>query len=369
MQAMKEGLGTSAIKRIATSFTAVLPQFDKESFVAECEEGLDDLELKQRVDHIIKVLHNYLPKNFSSAAKLLSGLKEHWIEGDTDDPLQTFAAWPVTDYVAVYGIDQPDTALPVLEKLTSLFSAEFAIRPFIKKYPELCQQYFKLWVVNDCDGVRRLVSEGTRPRLPWGMRLHSYIEKPETNLYLLTQLKNDDSLYVRRSVANHLNDIAKDHPELVLDVCDAWFKNASEETTWLIKHATRTIVKTGNPRVFPLLGYTDKPRVTLAKLHLSKKEIMLGESLDFELMLTSDSTSTQKIVLDYAIAFVKANGKQQNKVFKLKNIELRAGQCLQLAKSHRIKEITTRKYYSGEQQLIILINGEQVACQSFHLSI
>ena len=357
MELMKNGLSEPALIRIAQAFEQIMPNFERQVFLAQARDGLEDLELKERVAHLIEVLSHHLPSSFTETAKILKQVPKVWDHGDSNDPLRWFAAWPVTDYVAVYGLGAPKLALETLKHLTCLFSAEFAIRPFILQHPEMCQDLFRQWVSHKDEHVRRLVSEGTRPRLPWGMQLKPYMKDPSVNLPLLDQLKNDSSLYVRRSVANHLNDVAKDNPDTVIEVCEDWYPDASEDLRWVIRHATRTLVKAGHPRVFPLLGYSRNVRVEAIEIQLAKPVVVLGEALEFNFEIRSAVKTKQKMVVDFAVHFVKANGKQQAKVFKLKSLELKGFETQALSKSHPIKAITTRRYYPGVQKLEVLVNG------------
>ena len=368
MALMKDGLGKPAIVRIATGLQHVFPLFDSEAFVEEAERAVVDLALKERVDRLIVLMHHYLSQPFEDVAVGLMALPEHWDFGDSEDPLRGFAAWPVIDYVARYGFEQPELSLSVLKVLTHLFSAEFAIRPFILQYPALCHGFFLQWIKDDSEHVRRLVSEGTRPRLPWGKKLQPYIDDPQDNLVLLSTLCTDSSLYVRRSVANHLNDIAKDHPEWVIDVCLVWQRNHHPLSEWVIKHGTRTLVKQGHPAVFQLLGYSQTVNLSHASLTLKMPRIALGDTLEFECELLTSLQTEQKYVIDYQIDFVKANGKTRAKVFKLKNITLPASVALTVTKTFSFKAITTRRYYPGVHRLSILVNGMNVASKPFMLS-
>ena len=368
MELMKNGLGNSAIARIAKALNLVLDDFDQTLFIKQALANIEALELKERVVHIIAVLHQHLPDNFLTTLNILEQLPAHWDPGDADDPLRSFAAWPIIDYISTYGLNYPEQSLASLKQLTHLFSAEFAIRAFIQQDVNLCLAHLTQWLESDNEHVRRLISEGTRPRLPWGIRLNEFIDKPELTIPLLSQLKNDKSLYVRRSVANHLNDIAKDHPKLVVDTCKKWQKDNSDDVNWLIKHATRTLVKQGHPEVFSLLGFTHKPNVSCSKLTLTAKEISLGNELTFQLTLKSHAKTKQDFVIDFAIHFVKANGSSKAKVFKLKNVSLEPLSSTKLSKSFSFKKITTRKYYSGEHKLEILLNGVPIKKQSFILT-
>ena len=371
MELMKNGLAQPAVGRISAALSKVLTQFDAQTFEQRCLKGLNELELKERVNHIISILHDYLPNDFPQAAAILINIADVWDFGNADDSLKSFAAWPIIDYFSVYGLEHPEESLLGLKQLTHLFSAEFAIRAFIVKYPEYCHQQFTLWVKDESEDVRRLVSEGTRPKLPWGLQLKQFVVDPTPNLTLLTSLKSDPSLYVRRSVANHLNDIAKNHPAVVINTCKQWLnektKTDAKEVDWVIKHATRTLVKNGYAEVFSLLGFTENPKVNIDQIILSNEVIKLGEAINFTFNITSASQKPQHFVIDYAIHFVKANGKQQAKVFKLKNVTLQPNETINLSKSFSFKPITTRKYYLGEHKIELLLNGQPVSAKSFDL--
>ena len=205
--------------------------------------------------------------------------------------------------------------------------------------------------------------------MPWGQQLPDLIADPSPTLELLEKLKDDPSELVRRSVANHLNDISKDHPDTVVAVCRRWQKNAGEERQWIIRHATRTLVKAGHPAVFALLGYTENPRLELESLALSGKEIRLGETLEFAAGLRSAAAETQRVVVDYAIHHVKANGQTRPKVFKFKTLEIAAGETVRLEKRHAIRPISTRRYYPGEHAVEILVNGQSLGTRPFTLSL
>jgi len=368
MELMKNGLAQPAVGRISAALSKVLTQFDAQTFEQRCLKGLNELELKERVNHIISILHDYLPNDFPQAAAILINIADVWDFGNADDSLKSFAAWPIIDYFSVYGLEHPEESLLGLKQLTHLFSAEFAIRAFIVKYPEYCHQQFTLWVKDESEDVRRLVSEGTRPKLPWGLQLKQFVVDPTPNLTLLTSLKSDPSLYVRRSVANHLNDIAKNHPAVVINTCKQWLNEKTKtDVDWVIKHATRTLVKNGYAEVFSLLGFTENPKVNIDQIILSNEVIKLSEAINFTFNITSASQKPQHFVIDYAIHFVKASGKQQAKVFKLKNVTLQPNETINLSKSFSFKPITTRKYYLGEHKIELLLNGQPVSAKSFDL--
>ncbi len=364
---LKHGLGQAAIDRIAKALGRVLPGFKQRAFREQALAGIEQLELKQRVAHVIGVLHTHLSDDFREAAKTLARLPHNWDGGPGDDPLAGFAAWPLIDYVGVYGLGHPDVSLSLLRKLTPLFSAEFAIRPFIDGHYTLALQHLTSWCDDPNEHVRRLVSEGTRPRLPWGQRLPRFIRNPEPVLGLLERLKDDPREYVRRSVANNLNDISKDNPDAVLRVCRAWIKGAPPERRLIIRRATRGLVKAGHPEVFSLLGYTKSPQIAVRNFRLHRKRVAPGDSLAFSCDIVSLARSKQSVVLDYAVHFMKANGKPSKKIFKLKPMELGPEQTTIVQKSHSFKQITTRRYYAGEHAIELLINGTTRGIRKFQL--
>ena len=364
---MKDGLGTHAIKRIATSAVLVVPGFNAKAFQRDAERGLDALELKARVHHLIAVLHRHYDLPFKKLSKYLQQLPEVWDRGSAADNKASFAAWPVIDYVAVHGLQHPKEALQTLEKLTHLFSAEFAIRPFIQQHTELTYATLLKWSEHPSEHVRRLASEGSRPRLPWGMRLPQFINNPEPLMAILEKLKADESLYVRRSVANSLNDISKDNPEWMINLCGNWLTDTHAHTDWIVKHALRSLVKSGDTRVFPLLGYAAKPKVTVNDIVLTKKRISVGDSIGFSCAITGNNKA-QKLVVDYVVYFMKANGKLAPKVFKLKNVILAANETIAITKSYSFKPISTRRYYVGNHQIAIQVNGKEMVRTDFYVS-
>ncbi|PAJ75414.1 hypothetical protein CJF42_05435 [Pseudoalteromonas sp. NBT06-2] len=365
---MKNNLSEHAVNRIAHALSKSISDFDTQLFQTQALSGLLSLELKERVIHIINVMHTFLPLDFKETAKILLLVKNNWDYGDSNDSYSSFAAWPIIDYVSIFGIEYKKESLELLKQLTGLFSSEFAIRAFIVKYPDYCLLKFKDWIYDKDEHVRRLVSEGTRPRLPWGMQIKAFILDPSSNLPLLTKLKSDPSLYVRRSVANHLNDIAKDNPDIVINLCKQWQKNKmNKQEQWVIKHATRSLVKAGHKDVFTLLGYTTDPKIKIEKFNLTCDKIKQGGQLHFDLLLHSTSRNKQNIVIDYAIHFVKANGKTKPKVFKLKTFKIDINANIELSKKHSFKAISTRKYYIGAHKLEILVNGQSIETKSFDL--
>ena len=201
------------------------------------------------------------------------------------------------------------------------------------------------------------------------MRLPQFIADPDPVIGLLERLVDDESETVRRSVANNLNDISKDNPEAVIKKCREWLSEPGTDRQWVVRHATRSLVKQGNPAVFPLPGYTERPELRVSQIELENPHIQLGQALKFMLSIQSTATEKQHIVIDYAIHHVKANGKLSPKVFKLKDLQIEPGDTISISRRHTIKAITTRKYYAGEHAVEIFVNGLGRGMRKFVLSL
>ena len=366
-QPLKDGLNRAVIERIAATFASVEPDFATTGFSRRACDGLERLELKDRVVRIAESLHAVLPKPFPKALAVILKAAETWPDHDPDDALGGFAAWPIIDFVGLYGIDHPDESLPALRRLTPLFSAEFAIRPFLIEHRDAALAHLARWVDDPDHHVRRLVSEGTRPLLPWGQRLRAFQADPSLAMGFLERLKDDPSEYVRRSVANHLNDISKGHPEVTLEVCGRWSRDAGPERQWIVRHALRSLLKQGEPRALTLLGYDNGAEVTADGFSVTPKSLSMGGSLTFSLTLTSTGAESQDLLVDYAIHHRKANGGTAPKVFRLKTLDIAPGATVRVKKSHPFKPITTRRYYSGTHEVEVIVNGRSVAREAFEL--
>ena len=348
--------------------------FDEAAFREMAGRDLDALELKERSRQIESALVEYLPEDFPLAAAILDTSLHP--DGDAPVPeartgeggIKGIALMPVADYVAHQGQGHVEPSLALLKEITKRSTSEFAIRPFLVEHRERTLAALHEWTRDPNQHVRRLVSEGSRPRLPWGMRLSAFVEDPSPVLPLLEALKDDPEEYVRRSVANNLNDIAKDHPDLVADIAARWLKGASKERARLVRHACRTLVKQGHPATLAALGY-GVPRVTLEELKITTGTVQLGEKLCFDVALRSDADEGQSLMVDYVIHHRKANGQTSPKVFKWKNITLAAGKTHTATRGHAIKPITTRKYYAGTHFLELQVNGQVMGRESFELTL
>ena len=353
----KNLLNAAVVTDMAAHLRAVWPAFDAKRFKSLALQGLDTLELKARAMHLCTALEATLPEDFSQSA----GIVQSAIEGG----LAKWALWPVGEYIARHGLAQPVRALEVLHALTQNFTAEFAIRPFVLHHPELTFATLTRWTTDDSAHVRRLVSEGSRPRLPWGLQLKPLIADPSPTLPLLLALMDDESDYVRKSVANHLNDIAKDHPHLIADWLDQHLPGASRQRQSLLRHASRTLIKAGHPRVLAAFGQGAKFRGEV-RLAVSPRRIALGDAVTLDVALRPTGKKPQSLVIDYAIHHVKANGGTSPKVFKGWTLEL--ADARDLSRRHAIKPITTRRYFSGVHRIELLINGRIEASADFALA-
>ena len=362
----KDYFDAELARRMAEQITAVYSQFPAGNFVNQIVPQLDELEMKARTTVFVQALRDHLPAGFANAWAVLEAALGAELTDEGGMFNDGWHYWPIAHFIEVYGLEDFDTGVQAMYEITKRHTAEFAIRPFLIHHQEKMLAILNEWVKDDNPHVRRLVSEGTRPRLPWAGRLTQFIEDPSPTLALLEKLKDDPSEYVRRSVSNHLNDIAKDHPQLVIETCGRWWQDGSAERRWIVQRALRTLVKAGDPDALAVLGY-GSPQVSLANFSLSPQMLQLGENLNLAFTLQSTADVEQKLVIDFVIHFVKANGKTSGKVFKLKTATLAPNQSLTIEKSHPIRPITTRKYYPGTHRVEIQVNGQITGERSFEL--
>lgn len=379
----KNRINEKAICAIADHLIAQYPAFDKDGFVNMATDQLETLELKQRTVQLTAALKVYLPKNFPQAVDIilrcLGPALGKRITGDEmnsnlSHDQNTHAGirgWPLmalADYVAQCGEGHFELSLDVLQAITRRGSAEFAIRFFLEREQNKTLAVLLNWVAHPDHHVRRLVSEGTRPLLPWGFQLTAFRQNPQLGLQLLEALKDDESEYVRRSVANHLNDIAKDHPDLIATTAARWLNGADQNRKRLVRHACRTLLKQDHPAVLALFGYA-KPEFESCSLVLqNKSQVSVGDSLPMLFSFkTLPSVGEQKLMIDYCVHHQKANGQTAPKVFKWRLIAVKAGTSYTLEKNHSLKLVTTRRYYPGSHSVEIKVNGHIMASASFQL--
>jgi 3-methyladenine DNA glycosylase AlkC len=371
----KNLLNPALVRSAARHLARAWPAFPAARFTQLALRDLEHLEMKDRAMQIAAALEATLPPDFDRAASIieasLAPAPAHERIGELasgDAGLAGWIVWPLGEFVARRGIDHPERALVALHALTQRLTAEFAIRPFIVRHPQLVFETLARWVHDPSPHVRRLVSEGSRPRLPWGLRLKALIADPSPTLPLLEALQDDPSEYVRRSVANHLNDIAKDHPALVAGWVERHLPGAGAERRALLKHASRTLIKQGDARMLALWGHGERFAGS-ATLTLKPARVALGGHVELGLALASRSARPQRLAIDYLVHHVKADGDTSPKVFKGWTVELPPRGTLALRKRHSMKPVTTRRYHAGRHVVEVQVNGRVVAEAAFVLAL
>ena len=348
------------------SWSQVIPTIN----VAEIEAFIfqkdwKSLELKARMSRIAEAMKLLLPRNFPTAAKLVKELVEQ-LEKDHFSK-DSFEFMFIPEYIEKNGIEYLKESLDAFEKITQFTSCEFAIRPFIIRYQEETMRQMLSWSRHAHASVRRLSSEGCRSRLPWAMAIPNFKKDAAPILPILENLKADPSLYVRKSVANNLNDISKDHVDLTLKIAKKWY-GKNKDTDWVVKHASRTLLKAGHPEIMVLFGYANIQQLKVSSIKVKTPKVKFGRELKFEFSILNQLNKEASTRIEYAIYFLKSNGSQNKKVFKISERILSPKQQLDIQKSHSIIPISTRKYYAGEHGVALIINGIEFAKQPFLLN-
>lgn len=366
-EALKDQYGPEVAETLAARLVCVYPDFDQQHFLTLALQGYDKLDLMARGNHIAAALRLTLPSDYQQAVKILMDSLGGPLIDAGSFGMSAFFYLPHTRFVAMYGLDDYDTSMQAQYRLTQRFTAEFSIRPFIERYPERVLATFQEWVRDDSEHVRRLVSEGTRPRLPWAPRLRQFLDDPAPIIALLEQLRDDPSLYVRRSVANHLNDLGKDRPDVLIDICRRWMKDAPQERQWLIRHALRTAIKRCDADALALLGYGGTKGITVVETRITPEQPVIGEAVNIVVELSNQGEKPVPLMADFRIQYVKANGQLRPKVFKFKSGTLEAGQSMTLEKRVSLAQMSTRTHYPGHHPVELQLNGERHELGSFHL--
>ena len=319
---LKTFFSPALVRRLATDVTRAQPTFNSRAFIKQASAGLDDLELLDRGKHIARALAAHLPPSYPAAVEVLlrSLGPEHASEELVGVGMGPFFYLPHTLFVAEHGLDHFDVSMHAQYELTKRFSAESSIRPYIAKYPERTFAILREWTRDPNPHVRRLVSEGTRLRLPWASRVAWLDSNPERVLELLELLRDDPATVVRRSVANNLNDLGKVRPELLTRTCARWLEDASPERRALVEHALRSAVKRGHVETLQLLGYGKKAAVAIENLRFDPPRVAIGKRVSIGFTLRSTTRTPQNLLVDLAVHFVKASGQTAPKVFKLKRV-------------------------------------------------
>jgi 3-methyladenine DNA glycosylase AlkC len=352
---LKDLFNSEFLQRLALLCQQYCPAFNSKQFVDQVQ-GTDwgSLELKARIRRISQSLAISLNLPYPDAIAVLTPVSSHF------SGVQGFI---FADYVEVYGLEDPDSSFAALAHFTCFSTGEFAIRPFFQRYPEQTLAQMKVWASSDNVHLRRLASEGARPRLPWGMALKAYKKDPTPLLPILEQLKADAEPYVQRSVANHLNDISKDHPDLVLDLAEQWL-GQHQVTDWIIKHALRGLLKQAHPRALALFGLQQLP--LQVQLEMLNARVSAQQPLSFRILLAGPADLQAKLRLEYKIGYRKKSGQLNYKVFQLSN-KVWTGQTLSFERRQSFIDLTTRTHYPGQHHLQIMLNGHCYAESFFEL--
>lgn len=358
MEPLKEMFNAAFYKQFAAAFKNVYPEFREKNFFKEVTGQLTGLELNERLRNTTVILHRYLPADYQEAVSILMKAAPLLKTG--------YTSLVLPDFVGVYGRHDIHYSLQALKFFTVFGSSEFAIREFLKLDLNTTVQYMTKWAADPDPHVRRLSSEGSRPRLPWSFRLDTIVADPSLTRPILQQLRSDDHLYVRKSVANHLNDISKDHPEYMLQLIRSWdLENA--HTRWIVKHACRTLIKKGDPAALQLFSVRHGTKAVVKDLKIQPSSIRLGQKLNFSFKVAHLEKTAQKLVVDYAISYARPSKMKARKVFKLKELTLQPKELCTISKNQLFRDFTTRTHYAGRHHLEIIVNGKTFAEKIFML--
>lgn len=356
---LKDILGPQALSIIADVGASVSSRFDRDGFLSTASDGLDTLSIMERVRHIADALYVALPARYVDALEIIRAMTPQLTHG--------FQAVAITEFVARYGLSDFDRSMDALADLTRFGSAEFAIRPFLAQDTGRALAVMEGWTSHANEHVRRLASEGSRPRLPWAARILALKVDPTLAAPILEALKADPSAYVRKSVGNHLNDIAKDRPDWLLDRLADW-PTDNPKTTWIIRHALRTLIKEGEPRALALIGVRHGASVTVRRFSIEPHVVRRGETIAIDVELVSTSPDVQRLVVDYRVNYARAGGKTAAKVFKLRTFDMPAGQSATMGVRQAIRDFSTRRHHPGHHEVELIVNGLTMANTAFDIA-
>ncbi len=339
------------VQRLAAAIVGVQPTFDRARFLGLVLDATwPGLELKQKMHHISLALGATLPRDYAQALGILCAVAPSF---------RGFDATVFPDFVATFGLDDFDLSMQALAFFTPLCTSEYGVRPFIDRDPERAMAYLQQWAGDPNEHVRRLASEGCRPRVPWGMVLQGFRRDPRPILPVLERLKDDASEYVRNSVANNLNDISKDHPELVLDICERWCGD-DEARQDIIKRALRSLLKQGNRRAMRLFGFGEPEHIRVQELFLGSDTVAIGGELCYDIELRVESPAPARVRLELRVDYLRANGRRSRKVFQIGEGTYPPGQH-RLSRKLSFADRSTRKHHPGEHRLTVVVNGVEKA--------
>jgi 3-methyladenine DNA glycosylase AlkC len=336
----------------------------------------EQLGLMDRGRRLSVVLGQFLPNDFRQAAPLLvqtmgrpMGLDTRGEPVAPGDVASSFYHLPHSMYIAEHGLDHLPEAMQAQHALTQRFTAEFSLRPFLQAHTQATLAHLTQWASDPSAHVRRAVSEATRPRLPWAARLPDFVRDPSPVLPLLTRLRDDSSSYVRRSVANHLNDIGKDHPELLTGTARQWLDDAPVPASRqaLLRHALRTAIKRGDAQALALFGHGQASVLKIQSANITPSKARIGDSVTLHCTLHNPTAQAASALADWRVFYVKANGTLSPKVFKGSTVQIGAHGHSVLEKTLSLRQMSTRTHHPGRHTVEIVLNGHAHSIGHFDL--
>ncbi|HTU67276.1 MAG TPA: DNA alkylation repair protein [Steroidobacteraceae bacterium] len=363
---LKSQFGPAVPRELARMIRAVHAEFPHEDFVRDVLKGYGPLSLTGRGWHIAAALQRHLPADYPRAVEILVASSTQ-PRAAAAGGMDSFLYIPHLFFVSKHGLAHFEESMRAQHALTQLFTAEFSIRAFLETHPQRTLARLREWTKDPSPHVRRLVSEGTRPRLPWAPRLRAFQQDPAPVIELLELLKDDPELYVRRSVANNLNDIGKDHPEVVAGLARRWLREATPERQWIVRHALRSAIKRADAGALRALGYGGKASVAIRDVQIAPAKAAIGGDVTISFTVKSTGAKRQRVMVDLVVHFVKSRGTGA-KTFKLKAVELAPGESVGVRKKISLKQHTTRKHYVGKHVVEVLLNGARRRMGTFLVS-
>ncbi|MET0244402.1 MAG: DNA alkylation repair protein [Flavitalea sp.] len=365
MEPLKNLYSKAFFKDLNSHIQKVVPGFDEKGFMkAIHDRNWEQEELKQRIRHVGNALHAFLPGNFKKQAKAIATISKNLIRSGAKENSFPFICLP--DFIEVAGLDDFETSLDTMEIVTQFISCEFAIRPFLLKDPELVMKRMLGWSKHENYHVRRFSSEGCRPRLPWGKAIPAFKKDPSAILPILENLRDDESEFVRKSVANNINDIAKDHPSIVLQLIQNW-KGKSKRTDWILKHGSRTLLRKADPEIYRHFGLSGSHDCELENFKTDTKKVLPGGELNLGFGLKNRSKAEQLFRVELGVYYVKSSGGVSRKLFKITERIVDSGETVTFKRKLSFKDLTTRKHYPGRHRIVVVVNGVETGATEITL--
>jgi len=361
MPALKDYISEDLLDALAAELVAAWPAFPTSTFLVEAGAGLQGLELKDRVRQVAAALRRALPDDVATVVRILRAAM-------SSPAFTGWIVWPVTELVGQIGPGEPEVIVPFLAELTPRSTCEFAIRPVLEQHPALVFSHLEQWVHHPDEHVRRLVSEGTRPRLPWGARLRDLQRDPTPAIRLLDELRDDPSAYVRRSVANHLGDIAKDHPALAMDTAERWLADGGDHVKAVVRHGLRALIKAGDARALRLIGYAADAPVRLLGVSVTPARLPIGGRASIVVSLTADGKDPVPVVVEYLVHYLGSRGPRKPKAYRLAERTLEPGVEREFRRRHRFDHASIRTLHPGTHVIEVQVNGRVLGAGSVELT-